>query len=166
MDAIFKRKSVRRYTGQDVPDSLVKNILAAGMSAPSAGNQQPWHFIVIKDKEALRKVSECSPHARPLQDSRLGILVCADLDLERHKGYWVQDCSAAVENMLVEVTALGLGAVWLGVYPREDRVQYLKKYFALPEQIIPFAIVSIGYPGQEVIASDRYNQSRVHYEKW
>lgn len=166
MDAIFKRRSIRRFTGQDVSEDSIKKVLAAGMSAPSAGNEQPWHFILIKDKEALRKLSECGPYAKAVAGASAGILVCADLSLQRHKGYWVHDCSAAVENMLVEATELGLGAVWLGVHPEEDRIQYLAKYFVLPEQIIPFAMVPLGYPAQELSLSDRYNQSRVHYEKW
>jgi nitroreductase len=166
MDAIFKRRSVRKYTNRDVADEIVKKVLAAGMSAPSAGNERPWHYIVVKDKTALSKIAECSPYARAAAEAPLAILVCADLSLEKHKGYWVQDCSAAAENMLVEVVSLGLGAVWLGVYPVEDRVNYLRKYFALPEQIVPFALLPIGYPGQEITAPDRYDQSRVHYDKW
>jgi nitroreductase len=166
MDAIFKRKSVRRYTSQDVPDDLVKQVLAAAMSAPSAGNEQPWHFIVIKDKEILKKLSALSPYARALAEAPLGIVVCVDLNLERHKGYWVQDCSAAVENILIEVTALGLGAVWLSVYPLEERIRYVKECFILPPTIIPFAVVPVGYPSQEVVVSERYDHSRLHYEKW
>jgi nitroreductase len=166
MDAIFKRRSVRKYITREVNDDLIIKVLAAGMNAPSAGNEQPWHFMVIKDKYALRKVSECSPYARAAQEAPLAILVCADLSLQKHQGYWVQDCSAAVENMLIEVAFLGLGSVWLGVYPLEERVSYLKKYFSLPEQIVPFAVLPIGYPAQEPIASDRYEPARVHYDKW
>ena len=166
MDAIFKRRSVRKYAARDVEDDLIIKVLAAGMNAPSAGNEQPWHFMLIRDKFALRKVSECSPYARAAAEAPIAILVCGDLNLQKHVGYWVQDCSAAVENMLIEAAALGLGSVWLGVYPMEERVAYLKKYFFLPEHVIPFAIVPIGYPGHEVAPSDRYDQSRVHYEKW
>ena len=166
MDAIFKRRSVRKYSGRDVADDIIKKILAAAMSAPSAGNERPWHFIVLRDKEMLKKVSECSPYARALAGAPVGIVVCADLALEKHEGFWVQDCSAAVENILIEVAALGLGAVWLGVYPLEERILHLKKLFNLPEQIMPFAVVPVGYPGQENVPSDRYDQSKLHYEKW
>lgn len=166
MEGIFRRRSVRRYTGQDVPEELIKKILAAAMNAPSAGNEQPWHFIVIKDKETLKKVGECSPHAKPVVDAPVAVIVCGDLTLERHKGYWVQDCSAAVENMLIEVAALGLGAVWLGIYPLPERIVFLQKYFSLPEHIIPFAVVPVGFPAQELVPDDRYNEVRVHYGQW
>ena len=149
-----------------VDDELIKKILSAGMAAPSAGNEQPWQFIVIKDKETLKKVSDCSPHAKVAATAMVAIIVCGDLSLERYEGYWVQDCSAAVENMLLEITSLGLGSVWLGVYPLQERVTYLQKYFSLPENIVPFAIIPIGFPGQELAPVDRYNESRIHYEKW
>ena len=166
MDAIFKRRSVRTYTSQDVSDDLIRKLLIAAMRAPSAGNEQPWHFIVMRNKEVLRKASECSPYARALAGAPVGIAVCADLSLERHKGFWVQDCSASVENILIEAAALDLGAVWLGVYPLEDRIHYLKKLFLLPEHIIPFALVPIGYPAKKIASVDHYDQSRLHYEKW
>ncbi len=166
MDAIFKRRSVRRYTALAVNDSQVRSILGAGMNAPSAGNEQPWHFILIRDKERLKKLSGSSPYASMVGGASLAVVVCADLELEKHKGFWVQDCSAAVENILVEVSALGLGAVWLGVYPRQDRIEYIKAMFDLPASIMPFAIIPVGYPMEEAKAIDRYRQDRVHLEHW
>jgi nitroreductase len=166
MDAIFRRRSVRRFKQQDVPDGLIRKILSAGMNAPSAGNEQPWQFIVIKKKETLRIIAECSPYARAAAEAPLAVIVCGDLSLERHPGYWIQDCSAAVENMLLEAVELGLGAVWLGVYPLPDRVAFLKKSFSLPDHIVPLAIIPVGYPGQDMPAVDRYDQARVHNEQW
>jgi nitroreductase len=166
MEEIFKRRSIRRFTGQDVEDNLVTKVLAAGMAAPSAGNQQPWQFIVIKNKEVRQNVSECSPYAKATADAPVAIVVCGDLSLEKHTGFWIQDCSAAVENMLLEITSLGLGAVWLGVYPREDRMKFLQKFFSLPDNIVPFAIIPVGYPAQELPPANRYNESRIHFEKW
>jgi nitroreductase len=166
MDMIFKRRSIRRFTSQEVGPDLVTKVLAAGMAAPSAGNQQPWQFIVVKDPQGRKKVSECSPYAKATAEAPVAIVVCGDLSLEKHTGYWVQDCSAAVENMLIEITSLGLGAVWLGVYPRPDRVSYLQKYFSLPENIVPFAIIPVGYPAQELPPADLYNESRIHFERW
>lgn len=166
MDAILKRRSVRRFTEAEISPDMIRKILAAGMAAPSAGNQQPWQFIVLKDAQVRKKVSECSPYASATANAPVAIVVCGDLSLEKHQGYWVQDCSAAVENMLIEITALGLGAVWLGVYPREDRVNYLKKYFALPDHIVPFAIIPVGSPAQELPPANRYNEARVHSDKW
>jgi len=166
MDEIFKRRSVRRFAQKEVSDTQIQKILEAGMSAPSAGNEQPWHFVVIKDRKTLDELSEASPYARTLKGAPAGILVLGDLSLERHKGYWVQDCSACVENMLLEAVALGLGAVWLGIYPLEERIGYIKQQFGLPEQVVPFAIVPVGYPLDETVPSKRYNASRVHYESW
>ena len=166
METIFKRRSIRKYTVAPVTDEMVRKILAAGMQAPSAGNQQPWHFMVFKDKNVLKELSGFSPYCKMMNDAPVSILVCGDLSLEVHKGYWVQDCSAAVQNMLLEVVHLGLGSVWLGVYPREDRVAFLQKSLSLPAPIIPFAMLPIGHSAQELSPADRYNQSRVHYERW
>lgn len=166
MEAIFKRRSIRKYTDQVVDDEMVKKILEAAMSAPSAGNEQPWHFIVIKRKETLQSLAEASPYARAVKNAPLAVIICGDLNLQKHQGYWVQDCSAATENILIEVAELNLGAVWLGVYPVPERVEYIKKQFSLPESIVPFAIIPIGYPAQEMKLVDRYNEQRVHYEIW
>jgi nitroreductase len=166
MDAIFKRRSIRRFTSQNIPEEAIKKILSAGMNAPSAGNEQPWQFIVIREKETLSKIAQCSPYARAAADAPVAILVCGDLSLEKYPGYWIQDCSAATENMLIEAASLGLGSVWLGVHPMQDREQYLRKFFTLPVHIIPFAILPVGYPAQELPCVDRFNQERLHYEKW
>jgi nitroreductase len=166
MDAIFKRRSVRRFSGQKVSKKAVEQVLRAAMSAPSAGNEQPWHFVVITKQSVLKELSESSPYAKPAACAPVGIVVCADAALERHHGCWVQDCSAAVENMLLEATALGLGAVWLGIYPFAERVDFLKRYFCLPENVTPFAIVPLGYPEEPPLEQERYNPLRVHYEKW
>jgi len=166
MDAIFKRRSIRRYTEEDISDFMVKKILEAGMNAPSAGNEQPWHFIVVREKSNLKEISKCSSYSWMLKDATVGIIVCGDLSLAKHGEFWIQDCSAATENMLIEIAELGLGGVWLGVYPVEERVKYLRKYFNLPDHIVPFSIISIGYPAQEIKEVNRYREERVHYEKW
>ena len=166
MEAIFKRRSIRLYADKEVGDGAIEKILQAAMAAPSAGNVQPWHFIVIKDKETLKKLADFSPYSKMLKTASLAIVVCGDLNLEKHKGYWVQDCSAATENMLIEIAELDLGAVWLGVYPVEERTEYVKKQFKLPDNIIPFSVVSIGYPAQELKSANRYNRQRIHLEKW
>ena len=127
MNAILKRRSIRKYTQTEVPDELIKKLLEAGMSAPSAGNQRPWHFVVIKDKETLAKLADVSPYAKMTKDAAMAILVCGDLELEHHQGFWVQDCSAATENILIEVAEEQLGAVWLGIYPIKERVESIQK---------------------------------------
>jgi len=136
------------------------------MSAPSAGNEQPWHFIVINDPDILGIIPSFHSHAQMLKDASVGILICGDINLEKHKGMWVQDCSAATQNILISVQAEGLGAVWLGVYPREGRIISLRKLLELPDNLIPFSLISIGYPAEKKQKEDRFDKSRIHYNKW
>lgn len=166
MNIIRQRRSIRSYTNHVVSDEIIKSLLQAAMCAPSAGNQQPWQFIVATEKDLLKKISSTHPNASMVEHAAVAILVCGDLSRETHKGYWMIDCAAATENILLEVVEHKLGAVWVGIYPREDRVKYLKTLFKLPEHIIPFAVVSIGYPAEVKKPNDRYNESIVHYNKW
>ena len=166
MDIIRKRRSIRQYTDQKVPDEIIKKLLEAAMCAPSAGNQQPWQFIVATEKELLKKISATHISAGMVDRASIVILVCGDLSHETHKGYWMIDCAAATENILLEVVDNNLGAVWVGIYPREDRVKYLKNLFKLPENIVPFAVISIGYPAEQKKPNNRYDEFRVHYNKW
>lgn len=166
IECIHTRRSIRRYTGKEVSEDAVKEILAAGMTAPSAKNQQPWQFIVVTDKTLLERVSSISPHVLMAKGAALGILVCADLSLVISEGFWVQDCAAAVENMLLAAHALGLGAVWTGVYPRERHVDAFRQLFRLPENIVPHTFIPIGYPAQESRRANRFKQERIHHNGW
>ena len=167
LQALFSRRSIRKYTSDAVRAAAVREILEAAMSAPSAGNQQPWHFVVITQKNLLNRIPEFHPHALMCRDAQLAVLVCGDPSLEKHAGYWVQDCAAATENLLVAVHAQGLGGVWVGVYPREARVVGFRKLLNIPEQVIPFAVIPIGHPAeQKPPRSDRYNEARIHKDAW
>jgi len=166
IEAINTRRSIRKYTDKPVPDETVEKILRAAMMAPSAGNQQPWHFIVVRDREILNEIPLVHPYSKMLAKAQVAIVVCGDMDLQKHEGYWIQDCSAATENLLLAAHALGLGAVWLGVYPREDRVKGISGLMGLPENIKPLSLVSIGYPGEEKPHPDRYDPSRIHHDRW
>lgn len=166
MKAILERRSIRKYTDEPISDQDIRELLQAAMAAPSAGNQQPWEFIVVNDREILNKIPEVHPYSQMLKMSPLAIIVCGNLDKEKHEGYWVQDCSAATENILIEAQYKGLGAVWLGVYPRKERIRGLKELFSLPENIIPLSIVSIGHPAESKEPSNRYDQSVIHINKW
>lgn len=165
-DVILTRRSIRKYTKKSIPDELIKELLDAGVSAPSAGNQQPWQFIVIDDRKVLDETSQVLPNGKLLKDADKAILICGDLSQEKHEGYWMLDCSAATQNMLLAAHAKGLGACWLGVYPREERVENLKKLFKTPEHIIPFSVISLGYPDEKSSKVDRYDDSRVHKNTW
>lgn len=163
---ILTRRSIRRYTGEKVDGETIRKVLEAGMAAPSAGNQQPWHFIVLDDRKVLDAVPEHHPHSSMIREAPVAILVCGDISAEKHQGYWVQDCAAATQNMLLAVTDMGLGAVWLGVYPREDRVRGLRALLKLPEHIIPFSLIPIGRPAEEKPPAGRFDSGRIHYNRW
>jgi len=168
MDAIFNRKSTRKYTTQEVSDPQIEQLLRAAMSAPSARNSQPWEFVVTKNKDIFAKIMKIHPYSSMLKEASVAIIVCGNEEREiiKDSGYWVQDCSAAAENILIEATDMELGTVWLGVYPREDRISGLKKLFELPSHIIPLAIISIGYPAEEPPVKNKFNKDRIHFEKW
>lgn len=166
MKAILTRRSVRKYNKKPLHDKDVKELLEAAMSAPSAGNEQPWHFILIDDPEILGKVPTFHNHAKMLKDASIAILVCGDLNLAKHKDMWIQDCSAATQNILLAVRAKGLGAVWLGIFPRAERVKGMRQLLNIPENVFPFSLIPIGYPAEKQNKIDRYNESRIHYNKW
>jgi nitroreductase len=166
LETIFTRRSIRKYKKQPISEKTVHDLLDAAFSAPSAGNQQPWHFIVIDERKILNVIHTFHPSAKMVKEADKAILVCGDLNLEKFKGYWMIDCAAATENLLLAAHSLGLGACWLGIYPREGRVAGMRKLFQLPLHIIPFALVSLGYPGEYKPREDRYNTSRIHLNKW
>jgi nitroreductase len=166
MNAIFNRRSIRKYTKQEISEEIIEKLLRAGMAAPSAANEQPWHFVVIKDKDILYAIPKFHPYAQMLREADCAIVVCGDLVLESNKGFWVQDCSAATENILIEATDLGLGSVWLGVYPDKDRVKPVQTLLGLPETVIPLSIIALGYPTDSKTPTDRFNPKRIHQNKW
>lgn len=168
LDAIFARRSIRSYKDRPVSDEAVKDILEAAMAAPSATAKDPWDFIVIQDKTLLAKLAEILPNGRMIAQAPLGIIVCGDIR-RAHGGelsYMLQDCSAAVENILLAVSMLGLGACWLGVHPRPERISQIKAMFGLPENVIPMAAVAIGHPAEKNEARTRYDEKKIHRGKW
>ena len=167
IEAIFTRRSIREYTSQSIPDELVQELLAAAMQAPSAGNQQPWHFILVTKREQLDAVDNVLLYGKMLHTAALGIVICADMELEQYPGFWIEDCSNATMNLLLAAHDRGLGAVWVGVYPIEDRVVNLKKILCLPESVIPLNVVPLGYPASiPEPAERRYDKTRLHYNQW
>lgn len=166
LQAILARRSIRRFTPTLVPEGLIEKLLSAAMAAPSAGNQQPWQFVVVSERRTLDRVPDCHPYAYMMTEAPLGVLVCADLTQVTNKGFWAQDCSAATQNLLIAAQAVGLGAVWLGVYPREERVAGLRHLLQLPEHVVPFALVAVGYPAEEKPPAGRYDPGRVHRDTW
>lgn len=166
MKAILNRKSIRKYKNIKVSDEIVEELLKAGMAAPSAGNEQPWEFIVLRDKNIMKKITEIHPYSKMLLNTDVAIVVCGDEAKEVFKGFWVQDCSAATENILLAAEDKGLGAVWLGVYPLEDRIRGLKDTLNLPASVIPLSIIPVGYPDEQKKATYRFNKERIHFDRW
>jgi nitroreductase len=134
------------------------------MAAPSSSNLKPWHYIVVTDRATLDNLAQVHPHGKMLFDAPLCIAVCGDSSVSA--GYWVQDCSAATENLLLAAVALGLGAVWLGVHPKHERVKAIRTILGIPDQVVPLNLISIGYPAEEKEARTQFDSARVHSERW
>jgi nitroreductase len=168
LQCLFARRSVRKYTNREVPDSVVRDLLEAAMAAPSAVAKDPWHFIVVRDAATRAKIADGLPNGQMLRQSPVGIVVCGDIEKahDRQESFMLQDCSAAIENLLVAAGLLGLGACWLGVHPRPERVQHIRALFRLEPRIVPLAVIALGYPDESPAPRTRYQESAVHKETW
>ena len=165
---LFSRRSIRAYRQQDVADDLVRDLLEAAMAAPAAVAKDPWAFVVVRDRNMLSKIAEGLPNGTMLRNAALGIVVCGDLQRahDRQLSYLLQDCSAAIENLLLAVSALGLGACWLGVHPREERVKHIRSLLNIPDSVIPVSAIAIGWPAESPEPRTRYREDAVHHETW
>jgi nitroreductase len=165
IDAILTRRSVRKYTSEPLTDEQVETLLKAAMYAPSGGNRQPWHFVVIRSREALEGVAKFHEYASFLGQAQLGILVCAEEKLAR-PGRWIMDCAAATQNILLAAHALGLGACWIGIQPEPGRIEGFRALANLPEGVHPVSLVAVGHPGETHPQPQRFLPERIHLEKW
>jgi nitroreductase len=166
LEALAGRRSIRHYTDEAVSDEQVDVLLHAAMAAPSAGNQQPWRFIVVRERDRLDTLSTATPYAGMLARAPLGIVVAGDTREEKHPGYWVQDCSAAIQNLLVAAHAIGLGAVWIGVHPVLERSQRVGEICGIPQGVVALAMIAIGHPAEEKPPSERFRGDFVFREGW
>ncbi|NLN71111.1 MAG: nitroreductase family protein [Chloroflexi bacterium] len=166
LKAIFTRRSVREFKQDLVSEADVHDLLRAGMQAPSARNEQPWHFIVIDDPALLHAIPEFHPYSKMLLEAPLAILVCSDHKLESKRTSWVLDCSAATQNILLAAHAKGLGAVWVGIFPNAERVAGMQSLLEMPEDVQPVALVAVGHPAATPEPADRFKKERVHQNKW
>jgi nitroreductase len=166
LEAIRSRRSIRQYQDRPVPAEIVDRLLAAAMSAPSARNGQPWQMIVVDDRGLLAEIARLNPNARMAARAPLGILICGDLGLEKSPGFWVVDCAAAMENLLLAAHATGLGGVWIGIYPRQERMDICRRLFALPEQVMAHSLAILGFPAEQPAAVERFRPDRVHRNRW
>ena len=164
--ALHTRRSIRTYTNEPVGREAVEQLLDAAMIAPSAGNARPWQFVVVDDAEQLKKVPDINPYAAMAVKAPLGIVVCGDPSVEKYPGFWVQDCAAAVQNLLLAATGLGLGAVWTGIYPVEGRVQGFRELLGLPASLVPLALVVVGHHEGKPERKSRFEAAKVHYNRF
>ncbi len=168
IENIMTRTSIRQFTSEPIGADTLETILKAGMAAPTAVNKQPWAFVAVTERAVLDSLDAAHPMAR-LSTATAAIVVCGDLNLAIEgpgQEYWIQDCSAASENILLAAHAYGLGAVWCGVYPTEERVANVKAALGLPENIIPLNIITMGHPAQNPEPKDKWVPSKVHYQRW
>lgn len=166
LNNIATRTSIRDYEARPVEKEKVEKMLRAAMAAPTAMNRQPWHFIVVDRRSVLDRLADACPNAKMLKKAPLAIIVCGDMDKAIEGGgrdFWIQDASAATENLLLAAHAMGLGAVWTGAYPSEERCKVIEKVFSLPDNIIPLNIVVIGYPAEHPQPKEKFKEDNISY---
>ena len=169
LDIICARRSIRSYTDESVSEEHVRMLLEATMSAPSAGNRQPWELVVVTEREKLDALADGHPHGKMLYRAPLCIAVCGDParsfpGIEQQ--YWIQDCCAATENLLIAAAGLGLGTVWLGVHPLVDRQEAIRKTLSIPDHIAPLCLIPVGHPAERKAPRTQYDEAKVHRENW
>ena len=169
VENIMTRTSIRNYTDQAISADTIETLLRAGMAAPTAVNKQPGHFVAVTDKEKLTGLATANPNASMAAKAPLAIVVCGDMKKTLEGGgraFWIQDCSAATENILLAAHALGLGGVWTGTYPSEERVAAVSEVLKLPEYIIPLCTIVIGHPAENPTPKDKWNPENVSYNEF
>ncbi len=165
-EALFTRRSIRKYTQGDVSDEDLNIMLKAAMLAPSASNRQPWHFVAVRDPKVRAALAERHPYAKMAADAPLAIVVCADLNEEKTPGFWVQDCAAATQNLMLAARARNIGSVWCGLHPVGERVQPVREILHLPGNVMPLSLVVLGHPAQPFAEADRFRTDRIHNDCW
>lgn len=168
IENIMTRTSIREFTDKTISKDTLENIVKAGMAAPSAMDKRPWAFIVVTEREVLDSLNAVHSHSN-LKTATAAIIVCGDLSKAiegKAQEYWVQDCSAATENILLAAHAYGLGAVWCGVYPNPEVLPAVSKVLGVPENVIPLNIITMGYPAEHPQPKDKFDVNNIHYQKW
>ncbi len=165
-EGLITRRSIRSFKNQEIPHVEIEQVIRAGMYAPSAVNCQPWHFMVIDQRQLLDRIRAIHPYSGMLSQAPAAVLICGDQQLEHAPGYWVVDCGAATQNILLAAHSKGLGSVWLGLHPREERKEGIRHLFKLPSHIQPFALVALGYPNEQKDTPERFDPHKVYYNQW
>ncbi|MHB8131910.1 MAG: nitroreductase family protein [Mobilitalea sp.] len=167
LEAIFNRRSIRDYTEEQVTDAEIEILLKAAFSAPTAVNVQPWEFVVINEKEVLDKIKDKMLFAR--YNAPMGIVICGNMKYalkSQDKDLWICDCSAAIENMLLAATDIGLASVWIGIYPIQSRMATMQKLIDLPEHVKPLGMVYFGHGTYQEPGRCRYNEKAIYWQKY
>lgn len=167
LDMIYTRRSIRVFERRKVDKNILTDLLKAAMAAPSASNSRPWEFIVVTDKEILSELQSKIKYGK--YSAPAAVVVCANLSIAQNESafrFWVQDCSAATENLLIAAAGMGLGTVWTGAYPKEDVMETLRKILGIPADIFPLNLIYVGYPAEEKEPRTQYEENRVHWEKY
>jgi nitroreductase len=163
LDLIKKRRSIRKYTGQAVTDEQIRQLLEAAMAAPSGSNLQSWEFVVVRDPDLKKQLAQTHTWSSMAADAAVVFVVCGN---ERASHHWVEDTSAATENLLLAATALGLGAVWVGIHPNVGREAHVRRVLDIPEGIRVLCLVPVGHPAESKPPRTQYQESKIHYEGW
>ena len=161
---ILSRVSIRKYSDREISAEYMSNLLKAAMAAPSSKDRRPWHFVAISDKAVLTALGERLQNAPCLKDANKAVVVCGDVELSDN--CWFLDCSAATQNILLAAHSMGIGAVWTAAYPYEDRMAVISETLALPENIKALAVIPLGYPADENKAKDKFDEARIHVDRW
>lgn len=165
-DVVHTRRSIRKFTPQAIAPHDIDAIVRAAMSSPTATNSQSWRFVIIDDKKLLSEIPSLHPYAAFAGHAPLAILVCGDTTAGKAPGFWVQDCAAATQTLMLAARALDIGSVWCGIHPSQERVQIFCEKFGLPEDICPLGMVVLGYPEKAFYAEDRYDATKIHRNRW
>lgn len=166
IETLLTRRSIRKYKNQKIEKDKIDIILKSAMYAPSAMNLQAWHYVVVDDKNVLNETIKSIPHAELLIQTPAAILVCGDASIEKNESWMIQNCSAAIQNILLAAHGLGLGTCWIAIHGMEEVVKNVCKQFNLPENVIPISLITLGYPDERVIAEERFNKEKIHFNKW
>ena len=166
LEALLTRRSIRKYTDENISNDKILKLVEAGMFAPTAFNLEPWHFIIIDDKLKLNELLKVLPHAEMLHQANASILVCGDKKVQEMEGLLVQDCSAVTQNILLAAHEHDLGACWIGIYPFKEFIDNTKNFFNLPPNIIPVSMVALGYPDEKIEQPERFKKQKIHMNKW
>lgn len=166
LEAIMTRRSVRHFTTRPVTEAELEPLLRAAMAAPSASNEQSWRFVIVRDRERIERLSRATPFARAAASAQLVVVVCADRPKLRYPWFWVIDCAAAIQNLLLATHATGLGAVWIGVHPIAPFRSAVRKVIEAPVTVVPHSMIAVGHPADALPAVDRFKPEFIHSERW